>query len=63
MVGVFAGFLLGGDPTVKMFGVGLTTAVIVDVTIVRMFLLPALMKLLGTANWWTPFRHVATSPA
>lgn len=56
MVGVFASFLFGGDPTVKMFGVGLTTAVIVDVTVVRMFLLPALMKLLGRANWWVPGR-------
>ena len=54
MVGVFASFLLGGDPTVKMFGVGLTTAVVVDVTVVRMFLLPAMMKLLGRANWWRP---------
>jgi len=54
MLGVFASFLFGGDSVVKMFGVGLTTAIVVDVTIVRLFLLPATMKLLGPANWWAP---------
>ena len=56
-LGQSVAFLLGADPTVKMFGVGLTTSVIVDVTVVRMFLLPALMKLLGRANWWTPYHR------
>jgi RND superfamily putative drug exporter len=37
-----------------MFGLGLATAVLVDATIVRLVLVPALMKLLGDANWWTP---------
>ena len=54
MLGVFASFLFGGDSVVKMFGVGLTTAIVVDVTVVRLFLLPATMKLLGDANWWAP---------
>jgi RND superfamily putative drug exporter len=39
-----------------MFGLGLATAILVDVTIVRMVLLPATMSLLGDANWWMPRR-------
>ena len=54
MVAVFAGFVLGADPVTKMFGVGLTAAVVIDVTVVRMVLLPAAMTLLGDANWWRP---------
>jgi putative drug exporter of the RND superfamily len=37
-----------------MFGVGLTLAVVVDATVVRMVLLPAFMRLLGTWCWWAP---------
>ena len=47
---VFAAFLL--RPTLKMFGLGLTVAVFVDATVVRMILVPATMELLGDANWW-----------
>ncbi len=54
MISVFLGFVLGDDPTTKMFGLGLATAIFVDVTIVRMVLLPATMSLLGDANWWIP---------
>ncbi len=54
MVSVFLGFVLGDDPTTKMFGLGLATAVFVDATIVRMVLVPASMKLMGNANWWLP---------
>jgi uncharacterized membrane protein YdfJ with MMPL/SSD domain len=49
-----------------MFGVGLTIAVVMDATIVRMLLLPALMRLFGRANWWAPFRsrtHEGGTPA
>jgi RND superfamily putative drug exporter len=44
------------DPirVLKLFGLGLTTAVFVDATLVRMLLVPATMKLLGGANWWLP---------
>jgi RND superfamily putative drug exporter len=38
----------------RMFGVGLTLAVLVDATLVRMVLVPAFMHLLGTRNWWAP---------
>ncbi|MDA3039179.1 MAG: MMPL family transporter [Actinomycetota bacterium] len=54
MISVFFGFVLGSDPTTKMFGLGLATAIFVDATIVRMVLVPASMKLLGDANWWLP---------
>jgi len=54
MISVFLGFVLGDDPAIKMFGLGLATAIFVDVTIVRMVLVPATMKLLGNANWWLP---------
>ncbi|MFI7060652.1 MMPL family transporter [Kribbella sp. NPDC050124] len=54
MIAVFVSFSLADDPTAKMFGLGLATAVLVDATVVRLILVPALMKLLGDANWWTP---------
>jgi putative drug exporter of the RND superfamily len=38
----------------RMFGVGLTVAVLVDATVVRMILVPAFMHLVGRANWWAP---------
>ncbi|AWK07608.1 hypothetical protein DDQ41_00230 [Streptomyces spongiicola] len=54
MVSVFLGFVLGEDPTTKMLGLGLATAIAVDATVVRMVLVPATMKLLGDACWWLP---------
>ena len=54
MVCVFASFILNGDPTVKQFGLGLAVAIAVDATIVRCLLVPAVMVLLGRANWWLP---------
>ena len=53
MISVFGGFILGDDPFIKMFGLGLATAIFVDATIVRIVLVPAAMKLLGD-NWWIP---------
>ncbi len=54
MISVFGGFVLGSDPTIKMFGLGLATAILVDASVVRMVLVPATMKLMGDANWWLP---------
>ncbi len=54
MVFVFGSFVLNGDPTVKQFGVGLAVAVVLDATVVRCLLVPALMLLMGRANWWMP---------
>jgi putative drug exporter of the RND superfamily len=63
MISVVLGFVLGDDPRIKMFGLGLATAIFVDATIVRMVLVPATMKLLGDANWWVPLRRKPASPA
>jgi RND superfamily putative drug exporter len=54
MVFVFGSFLLNGDPTIKQFGIGLAVAVILDATIVRCLLVPALMLLMGKVNWYMP---------
>ena len=54
MISVFLGFVTASDPTTKMFGLGLASAIFVDVTIVRMVLVPATMQLLGDRNWWLP---------
>ncbi|WP_267471329.1 MMPL family transporter [Actinomarinicola tropica] len=54
MVIIFGSFVLGDDPFVKMFGLGLAVAVFVDATIVRMVLVPATMELRGDVNWWLP---------
>ncbi|MCX5209561.1 MMPL family transporter [Kitasatospora sp. NBC_00240] len=54
MVAVFIGFAIDPDVTVKMMGVGMAAAVLVDATIVRLVLVPATMTLLGRANWWLP---------
>jgi putative drug exporter of the RND superfamily len=54
MVSVFFAFIINGDPTVKQFGVGMGVAVAVDATLVRCLLVPAVMTLIGRANWWFP---------
>jgi RND superfamily putative drug exporter len=54
MISVFASFILDVDVTTKMFGVGLSVAVLLDVTLVRMVLVPAAMSLLGHRAWWLP---------
>ena len=54
MVCVFGSFVLGDLRILKLFGLGLATAVLVDATLVRMVLVPATMELLGKANWWFP---------
>ena len=54
MVVVFASFILSDNATVKMFGVGLATAVAVDATIVRCLLVPAIMVLAAKGTWWLP---------
>ncbi|MFE3261813.1 MMPL family transporter [Nocardia sp. NPDC059091] len=55
MVCVFGSFVIG-DPlrTLNVFGLGLAVAILVDATLVRMILVPAIMQLLGKANWWLP---------
>ena len=54
MVVVFGSFLLESDRVIKLFGIGLASAVLLDATVVRMLLVPATMELLGDKNWWLP---------
>ena len=54
MVAVFASFVITDNSIVKMFGVGLATAVLVDATIVRCILVPSLMVLAARWTWWLP---------
>jgi uncharacterized membrane protein YdfJ with MMPL/SSD domain len=54
MVVVFGSFDLTPDVSVKQIGLGLAAAVLVDATVVRLVLVPAVMELLGRANWWLP---------
>jgi len=54
MVVVFLSFVLTPDVAVKQIGLGLAVAVLIDATVVRLVLVPAVMELLGNANWWLP---------
>jgi RND superfamily putative drug exporter len=54
MVAVFAGFAADPLVEIKMIGIALATAILVDATVVRMVLLPATMSLLGARAWWLP---------
>ena len=54
MIAVFASFVLGDARVITLFGIGLASAVFVDAFIVRTMLVPALMHLIGPANWWYP---------
>ncbi|MDY6999654.1 MAG: MMPL family transporter [Actinomycetota bacterium] len=50
----FAALIAASTSVMRMFGLGLTLAVLVDATLVRMVLVPAFMRLMGGANWWAP---------
>ncbi|GAA2137180.1 hypothetical protein GCM10009727_32350 [Actinomadura napierensis] len=54
MVMVFLSVLLGANIAVKQIGLGLGVAILIDATVVRMVLVPALMELFGERNWWLP---------
>jgi RND superfamily putative drug exporter len=54
MISVFLAFVLSGDRVIAMFGIALAAAVALDAFVVRTLLVPALMHLLGAANWWLP---------
>jgi RND superfamily putative drug exporter len=54
MIMVFASFVLGDHRLIKLFGLGLASAILIDATIVRIVLVPATMELLGDRNWWFP---------
>jgi RND superfamily putative drug exporter len=74
MVVVFLAFVTSPEVFLKLFGIGLASAIFLDATVVRMVLVPAVMQLLGARNWWIPswlerrlprldVEHVATRPA
>jgi RND superfamily putative drug exporter len=65
MIAVFTTSLFGPDVGVKQGGLGMAVAVLIDASIVRMILVPAVMELCGRANWWMPGRRApkATSAA
>ncbi len=54
MIAVFAAFIPSPDVIIKVIGVGMAAAILIDATVVRMLLVPAVMYLLGRANWWMP---------
>ncbi|MEV7542139.1 MMPL family transporter [Streptomyces sp. NPDC089915] len=54
MISVFLAFVLSGDRIIAMFGIALAAAVALDAFVLRTLLVPALMHLLGGANWWIP---------
>jgi RND superfamily putative drug exporter len=62
MVAVFAIFATLSTIDMKQLGVGLAAAILIDATIIRAVVLPAVMSLLGTANWWAP-RFMRPRPA
>ena len=54
MSSVFLAFVPSPDGTIKLFGIALASAVIIDAFIVRLVLVPSLMTMFGKANWWMP---------
>jgi putative drug exporter of the RND superfamily len=54
MVVVFLAFLAAPDVFLKLFGIGLASAIFLDATVVRLVLVPGVMQLLGKYNWWIP---------
>ena len=54
MIVVFTSFVINPDPTVKMLAIGMAFAVLIDASLVRMCLVPAIMSLLGAHAWWMP---------
>nr|WP_095532840.1 MMPL family transporter [Domibacillus mangrovi] len=57
MIVITGAFAFTGVVPVKQIGIGIAIAIAIDATIVRLLLVPSLMKLLGSANWWMPFRR------
>ncbi|MBQ0828022.1 MMPL family transporter [Streptomyces tagetis] len=62
MISVFLAFVLTGDRVIAMFGIALAAAVALDAFVLRTLLVPALMHMLGGANWWLPRRLDAWLP-
>ena len=54
MTAVFGAFILDDQIFLKIIGIGMAAAVVIDATIIRLVLVPATMELLGDKNWWMP---------
>jgi putative drug exporter of the RND superfamily len=54
MISVFGSFILGDDRTIKLFGLGLASAILFDAFVIRLVLVPALTHLFGRGAWWMP---------
>ena len=54
LIVVTGAFTLSGLTIMRFLGVGMIVALIIDATVVRMLLVPSLVKLMGEANWWAP---------
>jgi RND superfamily putative drug exporter len=54
MAGVFLAFAVSPVTNIRQFGIGLTVAVLLDATVVRLILLPALIRLFGERTWYVP---------
>ncbi len=54
MILVFGSFILGGELVIKQFGLGLAAGILMDAVLIRMAIVPAVMFVLGKANWWFP---------
>jgi len=54
MISVFSAFVLGNEPTIKLFGLALASAVLFDAFVIRLVIVPSVMYQLGRANWWLP---------
>jgi RND superfamily putative drug exporter len=69
MICVFFAFVFGGQRVIAEFGIGLASAVFIDAFVLRTVLVPALMHMLGKANWWLPrwidswLPHLSVEPA
>jgi RND superfamily putative drug exporter len=68
MIAAFAGFTFGSFVGLQEFGFGLSTAILLDATLVRAVLVPAVMKIMGDWNWYLPARvrrvlRVPSAPA
>ena len=54
MITVFSSFVFGGEKVIKEFGIGLASAVFIDAFVLRTIMVPALMHIFGSINWWIP---------
>ena len=63
MICVFGAFVLGDLRVLRVIGLGMAVAVLLDATVVRMVLMPAVLQLMGRANWWFPGRLERTIPS